>query len=112
MPELASLGRVFRSAAPVELTESETEYVVRCVKHIMDGYVVLDFTISNTIEEQVIILDSAADSIALFWWCWCWCCFFLFLSFVEYANFSTGSNVYVFKAGVNHNAPSPPPYMR
>lgn len=54
MPELASLGRVFRSATPVELTESETEYVVRCVKHIMDGYVVLDFTISNTIEEQVL----------------------------------------------------------
>eukprot|EP00752_Nemacystus_decipiens_P002202 g2095.t1 len=54
VPELASLGRVFRSAAPVELTESETEYVVRCVKHIMDGYVVLDFTISNTIEEQML----------------------------------------------------------
>lgn len=53
VPELAGLGRVFRSAAPVELTESETEYVVRCVKHIMDGHVVLDFTISNTIEEQV-----------------------------------------------------------
>ena len=53
VPELASLGRVFRSAAPVELTESETEYVVRCVKHIMDGHVVLDFSISNTIEEQV-----------------------------------------------------------
>ncbi|CAM9626678.1 unnamed protein product [Scytosiphon promiscuus] len=54
VPELASLGRVFRSTAPVELTESETEYVVRCVKHIMDGYVVLDFTISNTIEEQML----------------------------------------------------------
>lgn len=53
VPELASLGRVFRSAAPVELTESETEYVVRCVKHMMDRHVVLDFSISNTIEEQV-----------------------------------------------------------
>lgn len=54
VPELASLGRVFRSAVPVELTESETEYVVRCVKHIMDAHVVLDFTVSNTIEEQVL----------------------------------------------------------
>ncbi|CAM9383224.1 unnamed protein product, partial [Ectocarpus sp. 8 AP-2014] len=54
VPELERLGRVFRSATPVELTESETEYVVRCVKHIMDGYVVLDFTISNTIEEQML----------------------------------------------------------
>ena len=59
VPELASLGRVFRSAAPVELTESETEYVVRCVKHIMDAHVVLDFTVSNTIEEQV---RNACDS--------------------------------------------------
>ncbi|CAM9903178.1 unnamed protein product, partial [Laminaria digitata] len=54
VPELASLGRVFRSAAPVELSESETEYVVRCVKHIMDAHVVLDFTVSNTIEEQML----------------------------------------------------------
>lgn len=53
VPEFVSLGRVFRSTSPVELTESETEYVVRCVKHIMDGYVILDFSISNTIEEQV-----------------------------------------------------------
>ena len=65
VPELASLGRVFRSAAPVELTESETEYVVRCVKHIMDGYVVLDFTISNTIEEQVSCAAAAAAAVLL-----------------------------------------------
>ena len=43
----------------MELTESETEYVVRCVKHIMDAHVVLDFTVSNTIEEQV---RNACDS--------------------------------------------------
>lgn len=67
VPELVSLGRVFRSTAPVELTESETEYVVRCVKHIMDGYVVLDFTISNTIEEQVMTMD------VFFFLCCCWC---------------------------------------
>merc|ERR1712183_863876 len=30
IPELASLGRAFRSARPVALTESETEYVVSC----------------------------------------------------------------------------------
>lgn len=54
VPELASLGRVFRSTAPVELTESETEYVVRCVKHVLDRHVILDFTISNTIEEQML----------------------------------------------------------
>ena len=52
IPELAALGRVFRSSAPVPLTESETEYVVTCVKHIMPEYVVLQFSVQNTIEDQ------------------------------------------------------------
>lgn len=65
VPELASLGRVFRSTAPVELTESETEYVVRCVKHVLDRHVILDFTISNTIEEQVKCLPVTEKSICI-----------------------------------------------
>jgi coatomer protein complex subunit gamma len=52
IPELAALGRVFRSSAPVPLTESETEYVVNCIKHIMPEYVVLQFSVQNTIEDQ------------------------------------------------------------
>jgi coatomer protein complex subunit gamma len=52
IPELAALGRAFRSSTPVQLTESETEYVVTCVKHIFDNHVVLQFTVQNTIEEQ------------------------------------------------------------
>lgn len=52
IPELADLGRVFRSSQPVSLTESETEYVVRCVKHIFESAVVLQFKIQNTIESQ------------------------------------------------------------
>ena len=54
-PELAELGRAFRSCTPVELTESETEYVVKCVKHIMDRYVVLQFDVTNTISEQKLV---------------------------------------------------------
>lgn len=54
-PELAELGRAFRSCAPVELTESETEYVVKCVKHVMDSYVVLQFDVTNTISEQKLV---------------------------------------------------------
>eukprot|EP00611_Tribonema_gayanum_P013774 TRINITY_DN24994_c0_g1_i2.p1 TRINITY_DN24994_c0_g1~~TRINITY_DN24994_c0_g1_i2.p1 ORF type:complete len:854 (-),score=272.22 TRINITY_DN24994_c0_g1_i2:124-2685(-) len=54
IPELAALGRVFRSTAPVPLTESETEYVVRCVKHIFDAHVVLDFSVHNTIADQML----------------------------------------------------------
>lgn len=67
IPELASLGRAFRSAAPVMLTESETEYVVQCTKHIFQSHVVLQFSVQNTIEEQrldnvtVLIDDSESE---------------------------------------------------
>lgn len=52
IPELASLGRVFRSTKPVELSESETEYVVQCIKHICADHVLLQFTVQNTIDNQ------------------------------------------------------------
>jgi len=52
IPELASLGRVFRSTHAIELTESETEYVVQCVKHIFSEHVVLQFMVQNTIDDQ------------------------------------------------------------
>jgi coatomer protein complex subunit gamma len=41
VPELAALGPPFHSSDPIELTESETEYVVRCIKHIYENYLVL-----------------------------------------------------------------------
>ncbi|KAK3240866.1 hypothetical protein CYMTET_49332 [Cymbomonas tetramitiformis] len=54
IPELADLGRLFKSSAPVELTEAETEYMVKCVKHVFPEHVVFQFSCSNTIEEQVL----------------------------------------------------------
>lgn len=67
IPELASLGRSFRSSAPVQLTESETEYVVQCTKHIFQNHVVLQFSVENTIENQrldnvtVLVDDSESE---------------------------------------------------
>lgn len=67
IPELAHLGRVFRSSTPVHLTESETEYVVQCTKHIFQSHVVLQFSVQNTIEDQrldnvtVLVDDSEAE---------------------------------------------------
>jgi coatomer protein complex subunit gamma len=67
IPELASLGRAFRSSQPVPLTESETEYVVQCTKHMFQTHVVLQFTVQNTIEDQrldnvtVLIDDSESE---------------------------------------------------
>ena len=67
IPELAELGRAFRSSPPVMLTEDETEYVVQCTKHIFQNHVVLQFNVQNTIEEQrldnvtVLIDDSESE---------------------------------------------------
>jgi coatomer protein complex subunit gamma len=40
VPEFAHLGPTFKSSSPVDLTESEVEYVVRCIKHVFSHYVV------------------------------------------------------------------------
>jgi hypothetical protein len=41
VPELVAFGPLFRSSEPVDLTESETEYVVRCIKHSFPQHLVL-----------------------------------------------------------------------
>ncbi|KAL7538081.1 hypothetical protein ACHAXR_008281 [Thalassiosira sp. AJA248-18] len=60
IPELASLGRVFRSSAPTELSEEETEYVVRCIKHVMPEHIILQFLIQNTVEDQRLVNCTVA----------------------------------------------------
>ncbi|KAL9184124.1 hypothetical protein ACHAXT_002210 [Thalassiosira profunda] len=65
IPELADLGRVFRSSHPIALTEEETEYVVRCIKHVMPEHIVLQFIILNTVEDmqlQNMVVDLECDS--------------------------------------------------
>ncbi|XP_010942771.1 coatomer subunit gamma-2 [Elaeis guineensis] len=54
IPEFAGFGKLFKSSAPVELTESETEYAVNVVKHIYDGHVVFQYNCTNTIPEQLL----------------------------------------------------------
>ena len=41
IPQFANLGPLFKSSAPIELTEADTEYNVKCVKHTFSHYVVL-----------------------------------------------------------------------
>src|ERR1700712_5186219 len=43
IPELASYNGVLKSSSVIELTESETEYVVKAVKHVFKEHVVLQF---------------------------------------------------------------------
>lgn len=66
MPEFANYGPVLSSSTkPVQLTESETEYQVSCVKHIFKEHVVFQFNVSNTIPdtllEQVAVMMQPSD---------------------------------------------------
>ncbi|XP_075108463.1 coatomer subunit gamma-2 isoform X2 [Nicotiana tabacum] len=54
IPEFASYGKLFKSSAPVELTEAETEYAVNVVKHIFDSHLVFRYNCTNTIPGQLL----------------------------------------------------------
>ncbi|KAF2350702.1 Clathrin/coatomer adaptor adaptin-like N-terminal [Trinorchestia longiramus] len=54
IPAFSGLGPLFKSSQPVELTESETEYVVRCIKHTFLGHIVLQFDCTNTLNDQLL----------------------------------------------------------
>mmetsp|Transcript_17789 Transcript_17789/g.38435 ORF Transcript_17789/g.38435 Transcript_17789/m.38435 type:complete len:939 (+) Transcript_17789:125-2941(+) len=60
IPELAEFGRVFRSSSAISLTEEETEYVVKCIKHIMPEHIILQFLIQNTVEDQRLVNCTVA----------------------------------------------------
>jgi len=55
VPELAGYGPVLNSTSkPVQLTETETEYQVTCVKHVFQEHVVFQFNVSNTLPDTVL----------------------------------------------------------
>lgn len=54
IPELRAYGPVLKSSSVVELTESETEYVVTAVKHIFKQHLVLQYDIKNTLPDTVL----------------------------------------------------------
>ncbi|KAJ9665848.1 coatomer subunit gamma [Coniosporium apollinis] len=54
VPELASYGAVLKSSAVVDLTESETEYVVSAIKHIFRSHIVVQFNVKNTLPATVL----------------------------------------------------------
>jgi len=54
LPQFANVGTLWKSSKPIELTESETEYVVHCIKHVFPKYIVLQFNCTNTLKEQVL----------------------------------------------------------
>ncbi|KAK7588230.1 hypothetical protein V9T40_005475 [Parthenolecanium corni] len=55
IPDLSEIcGSLFKSSEPVDLTESETEYVVKCYKHCFSKHVVFEFECINTLNEQLL----------------------------------------------------------
>eukprot|EP00761_Pharyngomonas_kirbyi_P008188 gb/GECH01008199.1/.p1 GENE.gb/GECH01008199.1/~~gb/GECH01008199.1/.p1 ORF type:complete len:868 (+),score=209.99 gb/GECH01008199.1/:1-2604(+) len=54
IPELRNLGTPFKSSSSVELTESEMEYVVSCVKHVFKENVVFQFNCNNTVRRHLL----------------------------------------------------------
>ena len=60
--EFQGLGPLFKSSEAVQLTEAETEYVVRCVKHTFAQHMVFQFDCTNTLNDQLLQKVSAADT--------------------------------------------------
>lgn len=54
IPGIQQLGPLFKSSEIVELTESETEYVVCCIKHCFTRHLVLQFDCVNTLNDQLL----------------------------------------------------------
>lgn len=54
IPELKAYGEVLKSSPVIELTESETEYVVSAVKHIFKDHVVIQYDVKNTLDATVL----------------------------------------------------------
>ena len=54
IPELKAHGALLHSSQPVELTESETEYVVSVIKHVFKEHIVLQYTIKNTMTDTIL----------------------------------------------------------
>ena len=55
IPELKAHGIVLKSSQVIELTESETEYVVSAVKHIYKDHIVLQYDIKNTLQDTILV---------------------------------------------------------
>ncbi|XP_015123527.1 coatomer subunit gamma [Diachasma alloeum] len=63
VPQLAPIVQespLFKSSSVFELTESETEYNVKCIKHSLGDYLILQFDCVNTLSDQLLENVSVA----------------------------------------------------
>ncbi len=57
------MGQPFQSTKAERLTEEETEYSVTLIKHVFESHILLQFTCTNTVAEQV--LEKVSVSLEL-----------------------------------------------
>lgn len=54
VPGIQKCGPLHKSSMPVQLTESETEYTVSCIKHCYTNHMVFQFDCVNTLNDQLL----------------------------------------------------------
>jgi coatomer protein complex subunit gamma len=54
IPEINAFGALFKSSNKIEVTESETEYAVHCIKHTFAKHIVFQFNCLNTLNDQLL----------------------------------------------------------
>ncbi|KAL5284673.1 COPG1 family protein [Megaselia abdita] len=54
IPGIKELGPLHKTCPTTQLTESETEYTVQCVKHIFESHVVFQFDCLNTLPDVIL----------------------------------------------------------
>jgi len=65
LPQFVHVGARFASSKKVALSETGTEYEVSCIKHVYANHLLLQFSLNNTLEDQLleevtVSLDLAA----------------------------------------------------
>ena len=54
LPQFVHLGPRFSSSKRCALSESGTEYEVACIKHVYASHILLQFSVNNTLEDQLL----------------------------------------------------------
>ena len=63
LPQFVHLGARFSSSKKVPLSEAGTEYEVSCIKHVYASHILLQFSVNNTLEDQ--LLEEVSVSLDL-----------------------------------------------
>jgi len=52
IPQLSSFGKPIKSSKPIALTESDSDYVVTCIQHFFNEYIVFQFNCTNCVQSH------------------------------------------------------------